>query len=288
MRSYSKQAQLYPQGQRPPGGQLPEAWLPDERMSEEWVSEAWSAEAGSEEAWLEEWLEEEWLEEEWLEEIEENTPALPESEQWFEEDVYWQDDSRENWHPPDMVTVILVVCLVMGGMIAGLFQLSSIGAAEKIPGTPIAGQMVGRSSLYVADPFTVVAPYELYELTQGLHGQSYGHLAIDLAAGRGEPVRSPINGFVTNVYVDEYGNTTLVVENEVYIVTMLHGDYTVTITDPVTAGQIVGSEANNGYTMDYFGNLCYGRVYCGNHTHLNIYDKRIQANVSPLDLIREP
>ena len=87
-------------------------------------------------------------------------------------------------------------------------------------------------------------------------------------------------------YIDEYGNTTLVLENEIYTVIMLHGDYSVAIGDEVTTGQVVGTERNNGYTMDFLGNLCYGRTYCGNHTHLNIYDKLIQANVNPLDLFQ--
>ena len=131
----------------------------------------------------------------------------------------------------------------------------------------------------------VFAPYEEYTLTQGLHGQSYGHLAIDIAAGRGEPILSPVNGQVTERYIDEYDNTTLVIENEAYIVTLLHGEFTVNKGDIIEIGDKIGGESNKGYTMDMQGNLCYGREYCGNHTHLNIYDKRLQANVNPLDLI---
>jgi murein DD-endopeptidase MepM/ murein hydrolase activator NlpD len=238
---------------------------------------------------------------EWPEDIEEDEFfGLPE-EEWGEEELFWEeedvwdeevvDDRPLLERPllqrplPEMPFVLVVATLFIISVMVGLVQLTNISTLEQIPGTPIAGD-IGRGTLFVEDPLTVAAPYERYALTQGLHGQSYGHLAIDLAAGRGEPVISPINGFVTNLYVDEYGNTTLVIENEVYMVTMLHGDYTVAKGDELVIGQVVGTEGNNGYTMDFFGNLCYGLVYCGNHTHLNIYDKRIQANVNPLDLIQ--
>ncbi len=199
-------------------------------------------------------------------------------------EVVYTDDMMPVGQPPPMVLVIAVGFVLVVLAIGGLLQLSGQVVAEQIPGTAVPGGGLPRH-LKVDDPTAVAAPYAEYTLTQGLHGQSYGHLAIDLAAGRGEPVQSPIHGYVSNLYIDEYGNTTLVLENEVYTVTMLHGDFAVAIGDEVTLGQVVGKESNNGYTMDFFGNLCYGRVYCGNHTHLNIYDKRIQANVNPLDLM---
>ncbi len=135
------------------------------------------------------------------------------------------------------------------------------------------------------DPTVIQAPYANYQITQGVHGYSYGHMAIDLAAGRGEPILSPINGVVTALYVDEYGNPTLNIENDVYLITLLHGDYTVQIGDKLRAGDPVGTESNKGYTMDMQGNLCYNREWCGNHSHLNVYDKRLGSNVNPLDLI---
>jgi murein DD-endopeptidase MepM/ murein hydrolase activator NlpD len=129
------------------------------------------------------------------------------------------------------------------------------------------------------------APYPSYTLTQGLHGFSYGHAAIDLAAGKGTPIRSPISGVVTALFTDPYGNPTLVLENEVYQVTLLHGEYTVVVGQPVPIGEVVGYESNLGYTTDMQGNSCAGRN-CGYHTHLNVYDKRIAANVNPLELIQ--
>lgn len=137
-----------------------------------------------------------------------------------------------------------------------------------------------------ADPTRVVAPYEEYTLTQGLHGAEYGHAAIDLSAGKGAPIRSPIEGDIKAHFVDAIGNTNLLIENDVYMVTLLHGLYKVQEGDHVTLGQIIGLESNQGYTVDAWGRLCTGRD-CGYHTHLNILDKRSGENINPLELFAE-
>ncbi len=134
------------------------------------------------------------------------------------------------------------------------------------------------------DPLVFRAPYDQYTLTQGPHGQSYGHYAIDLSAGKGAIILSPINGTVTGHYIDQYDNTTLIIENEIWQVLMLHGNYTVEVGQVVSIGQPVGEESNNGYTVDWRGQSCRGRD-CGYHTHLNVYDKRTGSNVNPLELI---
>ena len=134
------------------------------------------------------------------------------------------------------------------------------------------------------DPDAVAAPYDHYELTQGLHGFDYGHMAIDIASGKGAEIKSLINGVISALYVDDIGNTVLVIENSHYIVTMFHGIYTVNIGDAVQIGQPVGYESNQGYTVDALGRLCRGRD-CGYHTHLNIFDKQLNSNVNPLELI---
>jgi murein DD-endopeptidase MepM/ murein hydrolase activator NlpD len=135
------------------------------------------------------------------------------------------------------------------------------------------------------DPEAIAAPYKDYIVTQGPHGFSYGQMAVDLSAGNGAKILSPINGVVTGVYFDEYGNSTLEIENKIYVVTLLHGDYKVDEGDVVKIGEPVGRESNQGYTVNMYGVPCYGRAGCGYHTHLNIYDKRIGSNVNPLDLI---
>jgi murein DD-endopeptidase MepM/ murein hydrolase activator NlpD len=128
----------------------------------------------------------------------------------------------------------------------------------------------------------LAAPYDEYILTQGPHGFSYGHSAIDISAGKGAAIKSPINGVVSENYTDQYGNTTLVLDNGRYTVTFLHGNYTVRAGDNLTIGQQIGIEGNNGYTMDMQGRLCTGRD-CGYHSHLNVYDKTLGGNINPLD-----
>lgn len=139
-------------------------------------------------------------------------------------------------------------------------------------------------SFNVQEMEAVAAPYTDYMITQRTHGASYGHAAVDLAAGKGTPILSPINGYVTELYVDQYGNPTLIIENDFYRVTMLHGKYSVQVGDRVTLGQQVGKESNKGYTTDMQGRRCTNRD-CGFHTHLNIFDKRKGKNVNPLKLI---
>jgi murein DD-endopeptidase MepM/ murein hydrolase activator NlpD len=199
---------------------------------------------------------------------------------------------------PHLIDYLNPQALVMG-LVLLLFLYAALQKPAAHSSPQASGRetaVIGQSSPAVAtapaapnplpggDFLTFVAPYTDYRITQGLHGYSYGHMAIDLAAGRGEPVLSPINGSVTASYLDEYGNTTLIIENEIYTITMLHGEYSVRVGDSLSAGQQVGVESNKGYTMDMAGNLCYNREWCGNHTHLNVYDKRLNANVNPLDL----
>jgi hypothetical protein len=130
-------------------------------------------------------------------------------------------------------------------------------------------------------------PYDQYLITQGVHGYEYGHAAIDLGAGEGAPLYAPISGTVIVNTVDELQNTILVIENQRYAVTLMHGIYTVAPGDPLTIGDLIGSESNQGNTQDYDGVPCfyYGRD-CGYHTHLNVLDKMSGQNVNPLDLVR--
>lgn len=136
----------------------------------------------------------------------------------------------------------------------------------------------------LGDPAAFAAPYEDYIITQGLHGFSYGHMAVDLAAGEDAPILSPINGVVTALYIDEYGNPNLILENEVYQVLLMHGKYSLQVGDAVAIGDPVGKESNLGYTTDMNGRPCRNRD-CGYHSHLNVFDKRLGQNVNPLDLI---
>ena len=95
-----------------------------------------------------------------------------------------------------------------------------------------------------------------------------------------------INGEITRLFTDRYGNPTLVIENKYYKITLMHGIYTVAVGERVKIGQPIGKESNKGYTTDMQGNLCTGRN-CGYHTHLNIFDKRLSRNVDPLKLLEK-
>jgi murein DD-endopeptidase MepM/ murein hydrolase activator NlpD len=156
-------------------------------------------------------------------------------------------------------------------------QLVSTGGVDHI--TP------SENIAQIEDPDAIASPYDEYILTQGIHGEWYGQMAIDISAGKGATIKSPINGLVTALFVDEYGNTNLIIENDHFRITMFHGLYSVNAGDHVELGQPVGKESNQGYTVDAQGRPCRGRN-CGYHTHLNIYDKLLGTNVDPLPLIQ--
>lgn len=134
-----------------------------------------------------------------------------------------------------------------------------------------------------ARPEEIRLPYDEYVLTQGPHGFSYGDAAIDLTAGEGAAILSPISGTVTKNGFDEWGNTALVIENESWEVRLLHGDYFPSQGEIVTIGQLVGAESNHGFTVDWQGVSCAGRA-CGYHTHMNVYDKQAGQNANLIEL----
>ena len=178
-----------------------------------------------------------------------------------------------------LVALVFIICI-------GLNLILDRQDPGTTPASQVDEQPLPREAVVTGDPTLISAPYNKYTITQGLHGSSYGHMAIDLASGKGKPIKSPIFGEVTELYTDRYGNPTLVIENEVYRITLLHGKYTVEVGQQLRLGQVVGKESNKGYTTDMQGNLCRQRQ-CGYHTHLNIFDKRVQANVNPLTLLEK-
>lgn len=165
-------------------------------------------------------------------------------------------------------------------------QLASAGTPAPDPAATAQSQDMGGGEP-VSDPAwngAIALPYDTYFLTQGIHGEAYGHLAVDIAAGNGAVIKSIINGNVTGSGYDQWGNTFIQIENDYYLVLYLHGLYSAALGEAVTAGQPIGTESNIGYTLDRAGNLCAGRD-CGYHTHLNVYDKRLGMNIDPLSLI---
>lgn len=185
----------------------------------------------------------------------------------------------------EVVLIPAVLLILFFGITALLNLTGGVGSAAPPVGKRENGDTLEESPpVPPAGPTTIVYPYDNFSLTQGPHGFSYGHMAIDIAAGKGAVVKSPIEGKISNLYADEWGNTTLVIENAKYQVTMLHGNYSVAIGDSVALGQQVGTESNNGYTLDMYGNSCRGRD-CGYHTHLNVFDKELGTNVNPLEVL---
>lgn len=197
----------------------------------------------------------------------------------------------------DILGIVALVLILLGGVmvikdistknndlaLGGEKGVNQIAEASSELQDPDIGS--GREiSSSVVDASVVVSPYDEYTLTQGPHGSSYGHMAIDIAAGKNAIIKSPIHGYVADLYTDQWGNPTLVIENEVYRVTMLHGKYKVVVGEQLELGQMVGRESNLGYTKDYAGRSCLNRD-CGYHTHLNIFDKRISSNINPLTVI---
>ncbi len=159
-------------------------------------------------------------------------------------------------------------------------------AAAALQATQAAATPEAPPAVDVAWNEATSLPYDTYFLTQGLHGESYGHLAVDIAAGNGSTIKSIINGTVTGTGYDQWANTYIQIENDFYTVLYMHGVYSLAVGDTVTVGQPIGTESNIGYTLDSYGNVCgYTGRDCGYHTHLNIFDKRLGVNIDPLTLI---
>lgn len=207
-------------------------------------------------------------------------------------DFYDGDEWEEAiiFRPVQIGGISLVGLALLLMMLFVLFSPTGLPAGAQggqmaLASPPAMSQPTATLSRPAADPAAIAAPYSNYVITQGPHGSAYGHYAIDLTAGKGRAIYSPINGQVTFLYVDQYGNPTLLIENDYYQVTMMHGDYTVQVGQAVALGDPVGQESNRGYTLDWLGRLCTNRD-CGYHTHLNIFDKRLGSNVNPLDLLK--
>lgn len=187
---------------------------------------------------------------------------------------------------PMTLAAALILLLMVFALLTDHKETAVSAAAQPTTASATLAERPEVTVQATPDPAEIRMPYDDYILTQGPHGQSYGHLAIDLTAGKGAEIHSPISGEVTALFTDEYGNPTLVVENEVWQVTLLHGDYIVSPGEQILIGQVIGYESNHGYTVDWRGRSCRGRD-CGYHTHLNVFDKRTGANANPLDVLAQ-
>jgi hypothetical protein len=128
-------------------------------------------------------------------------------------------------------------------------------------------------------------------VTWGLHGQNYGDCAIDLGGGNGAKVISPINGIVTQRFTDGLGNPTIRIENSIFIIDLLHGNWDVKVGQKLTIGDQVGTESNQGNTgyIDANGvfHFCGTGSSCGYHVHFDVA-RRGKTCVDPQTLINWP
>lgn len=206
---------------------------------------------------------------------------------YYDEPIDFEEVADSGYNQPlpgiDVLAVVAVLLVAFMGYKV-LRDWSGDKDSYQIMVPVVAQAESPQSPAEIPDYTEITAPYDFFSLTQGIHGADYGQMAIDISAGNGMPIKSPIHGEVSAYYVDEYGNPTLVIENPIYQVTLLHGVYNVTVGQQVQLGQQIGTESNLGYTVDMQGVPCWGRD-CGYHTHLNIFDKRIGVNVDPWALI---
>lgn len=124
--------------------------------------------------------------------------------------------------------------------------------------------MVGRQSLRPhLNPITY-APL----LTQDIHGCSYGLPGVDISSKDPSALlQAPMPGEVTT-YTDKWYNTTIRIENEEWIVWLLHPRSYLVEEGNVRRGEAVGVMGAIGYAT-------------GPHVHYTIYDKVNETFVDP-------
>lgn len=106
-------------------------------------------------------------------------------------------------------------------------------------------------------------------LTQDIHGCSYGLPGIDISSKTdlASSLQAPMPGKVTT-YTDQWQNTTIRIENDEWIVTMLHPRSYLVRQGDVIRGQLVGVMGAQGRAS-------------GPHVHFTIYDKISLGYVDP-------
>lgn len=116
-------------------------------------------------------------------------------------------------------------------------------------------------------------PYDNYSVsTAVLHGLS-GWEGVDIVAGCGAEIYSPISGIVDKTGTDGYigpisngaENTWVGISNTSYSTVLLHGEYIVNFGDTVEQGQVIGYESSIGNSS-------------GCHTHWIMYEKGMVFN----------
>lgn len=105
-------------------------------------------------------------------------------------------------------------------------------------------------------------------LTQDVHGCSYSLPGIDITSSNQRAIlRAPMSGHVTT-YTDVWQNSTIRIENDEWIVWLLHPRSYIVQEGDVTRGQPVGVMGSVGYST-------------GPHVHYTIFDKVREQFVDP-------
>jgi hypothetical protein len=91
---------------------------------------------------------------------------------------------------------LFLIVFLISNAVFGKSEPSVTAAKAAADIAPLAEVQEPPSELDASD---FAAPYDSYVLTQGPHGFSYGHAAIDLSGGKGSTIRSPINGIVQDL-----------------------------------------------------------------------------------------
>jgi hypothetical protein len=150
---------------------------------------------------------------------------------------------------------------------------------------------VERAMLWNAD--VIASPYDEFGVTNPIpHDQFLGQDAYDIAAERGATIHSPINGYISDMWLDKNRTPWIKISNTRWDATMAHGNFSVKLGDIVTIGQPIGTESNQGYTTSMKTGvleICEGDATpnCGNHTHINVFDKNLQKNINPLEIFAD-
>ncbi|MAT97991.1 MAG: hypothetical protein CL608_12670 [Anaerolineaceae bacterium] len=105
-------------------------------------------------------------------------------------------------------------------------------------------------------------------LTQDVHGCNYSLPGLDISSSnRSAILQAPMPGNVTT-YTDQWYNSTIRIENDEWVVWLLHPRSYFVDEGPVTRGQAVGVMGAVGYAT-------------GPHVHYTIYDKVNETFVDP-------
>ncbi len=152
------------------------------------------------------------------------------------------------------------------GETAGMNEIMALPNGRSLDSTTCLGEphKLGRFSLRPRLNPVSESPI----LTQDLHGCSYSLPGLDISSNnRSAVLQAPMPGEVTT-YTDQWYNSTIRIENDEWIVWLLHPRSYFVEEGSVTRGQAVGVMGAVGYAT-------------GPHVHYTLYDKVSEVFVDP-------